>query len=198
MQSEIEGENVGQFLGYNPLFASMEMNVYSEYANRDSLEKIRAFVLQSNIVREVTYPRVQVAQMNSNFRRINLILGIVALLLVVAVVILIDNTVRLAMFSNRFLIKTMQMVGASRFFISRTFDGRAIVNGLISGIIAVAGLWLVIQFAESQLPEMKTLHDGTLIALLMGTLLLLGILISLLSTHRSVVKYLKMHVDDLY
>jgi cell division transport system permease protein len=198
MQSEIEGENVGQFLGYNPLFASLEMNVYSEYANKDSLEKIRQFILQSNIVREVTYPRVQVAQMNNNFRRINLILGIIALVLVIAVVILIDNTVRLAMFSNRFLIKTMQMVGANRYFISRPFDIRAVINGLISGIIAVVGLWLVMQFAESQLPEMKSLHDNGLIALLMGSLLLLGVLISFLSTHRSVVKYLKMHVDDLY
>ena len=198
MQSEIEGENVGQFLGYNPLFASLEMNVYSEYANKDSLEKIRQFILQSNIVREVTYPKVQVQQMNSNFRRINLILGIIAVLLVIAVVILIDNTVRLAMFSNRFLIKTMQMVGANRYFISRPFDIRAIINGLISGAIAIVGLWLVMQFAEGQLPELKSLHDNTLIALLMGSLLLMGILISLLSTHRSVVKYLKMHVDDLY
>jgi cell division transport system permease protein len=198
MQSEIEGENIGQFLGYNPLFASLELNVYAEYANQDSLQKIRQFILQSNIVREVTYPRVQVQQMNSNFQRINLILAIVALLLVVAVVILIDNTVRLAMFSNRFLIKTMQMVGANRYFISRPFDIRAVINGLISGVIAVVGLWLVMQFAESQLPELKSLHDTTLIVILMGSLLLLGIIISLLSTHRSVLKYLKMHVDDLY
>lgn len=197
-RSEVEGQNIEQFVGYNPLFASLEMNVYSEYANKDSLEKIRQFILQSNIVREVTYPRVQVEQMNSNFQRINLILGIVALVLVIAVVILIDNTVRLAMFSNRFLINTMQMVGANRYFISKPFDIRAIINGLISGVIAVAGLWLVIKFAEGQLPALKELHDTTLILLLMGALLLMGVLISLLSTHRSVVKYLKMHVDDLY
>lgn len=198
LQSEVESENVGQFLGYNPLFASLEMNVYAEYANKDSLEKIRQFILQSNIVREVTYPKRNVEQMNANFRKINLILGAIALVLVIAVVILIDNTVRLAMFSNRFLIKTMQMVGASRYFISRPFDQRAILNGLISGVIAVVGLWLVMQFAEGQLPELKTLHDNGLIAALMGGLLVMGILISLLSTHRSVVKYLKMHVDDLY
>jgi len=198
LQSEIEGENIGEFLGYNPLFASLEMNVYSEYANKDSLEKIRQFILQSNIVREVTFPRIQVEQMNNNFRQINLILGIIALVLVIAVVILIDNTVRLAMFSNRFLIKTMQMVGANRHFISRPFDRRAVINGLISGIIAVIGLWLVMQFAESQLPELKALHDVTLIVILMGSLLLMGVLISLLSTHRSVLKYLKMHIDDLY
>ena len=149
-------------------------------------------------MREVTYPRRNVEQMTANLHRINLILGIIALVLLIAVVILIDNTVRLAMFSNRFLIKTMQMVGASRFFISRPFDQRAVINGMISGAIAVAGLWLVMQFAESQLPELKTLHDNTLILMLMGGMLLLGIIMSLLSTHQSVVKYLKLHVDDLY
>lgn len=198
LQSDIEGENIGEFLGFNPLFASLEMNVYAEYANRDSLEKIRQFILQSNIVREVTYPKRNVEQMNANFQRINLILVAIALVLVIAVVILIDNTVRLAMFSNRFLIKTMQMVGASRYFISKPFDRRAIINGLISGLIAVAGLWLVIKFAEGQLPELKTLHDNAMLAVLMTGLLIMGVLISVLSTHRSVVKYLKMHVDDLY
>ncbi len=198
IQNEIEGEDVGAPVGFNPLFASLELNVYAEYANRDSIDKIRQFILQSNVVREVTYPRRNVEQMTGNLRRINLILGIIALVLVIAVVILIDNTVRLAMFSNRFLIKTMQMVGASRFFITKPFDRRAIINGLISGVIAVAGLWLVMQFAEGQLPELKALHDNTLVLLLMGGMLLLGIIISLLSTHRSVVKYLRLSVDDLY
>ncbi len=198
LQSQIEGENIGEFLGYNPLFASLELNVYAEYANKDSLEKIKQFIQQSNVVREVSYPTRNVEQMNANFRRINLILGAIALLLVFAVVVLIDNTVRLAMFSNRFLIKTMQMVGANRFFISRPFDRRAVLNGLISGIIAVVGLWLLMQFAESQLPELRSLHDTRLIVLLMFSMLVLGVLISLLSTHRSVLKYLKMKVDDLY
>jgi cell division transport system permease protein len=196
--NQTEGDNVDMLTGINPLFASMEMNVYSEYANQDSLEKIRQFVLQSNIVREVTYPKVQVTQMNNNFRRINLVLGIIAIILVVSVVVLIDNTVRLAMFSNRFLIKTMQMVGANRFFITKPFDLRAILNGVISGVIAIAALWLLMYVAESYFPELMQLHDTKLLVGLMIGMLLLGVLISLLSTHRSVIKYLKMHVDDLY
>lgn len=196
--NQTEGDNVDLLTGMNPLFASMDINVYSEYANQDSLEKIRSFILQSNIVREVTYPKVQVTQMNNNFRRINLILGIISVVLVIAVVILIDNTVRLAMFSNRFLIKTMQMVGATRYFISRPFDIRAIINGLISGAIAIVGLWIVMYFAESYFPELQQLHDNKLLIILMIGILFLGVLISLLSTHRSVVKYLKMHIDDLY
>jgi cell division transport system permease protein len=120
------------------------------------------------------------------------------LLLFGVVIILIDNTVRLAMFSNRFLIKTMQMVGATRFFITRPFDKRAIINGLISGLISVVGLWVVISFAQNQLPSLKALNDPILLTILMVGMVLMGILISLVSTHRSVVKYLKMHVDDLY
>ncbi len=196
--NQTEGDNVDMLTGINPLFASMEMNVFAEYANQDSLEKIRQFVLQSNIVREVTYPKVQVTQMNKNFRRINLVLGIIALILVISVVVLIDNTVRLAMFSNRFLIKTMQMVGANQFFITKPFDLRAIINGVISGVIAIVALWLMMYVAESYFPELMQLHDMKLLVGLMIGMLLLGVLISLLSTHRSVIKYLKMHVDDLY
>jgi cell division transport system permease protein len=136
--------------------------------------------------------------MNHNFRRISLILAAISLLLFSIVVILIDNTVRLAMFSNRFLIKTMQMVGATRNFITRPFDKRAVINGLISGVIAVVGLWLVISIAQNYLPAIRVLNDVGMLLLLMTVMIVLGILISVASTHRSVVKYLKMHVDDLY
>lgn len=192
------GEDYKELLDINPLYSFIRLNVHSEYVNPDSLQKIQQFCLQSNIVRDVSYPTIVVENMNSNFRKIGLILAAISLLLFVVVVILIDNTVRLAMFSNRFLIKTMQMVGATRYFISRPFDKRAIYNGLISGGISVLGLWIVISFAESLLPSMKALHEPMLLTLLMLGMLIVGVLISLISTHRSVVKYLKMHVDDLY
>ena len=162
------------------------------------IAKIEQFVKQSNIVREVSYPTGVVEKMNANFRKIGIILGAISLLLFIVVVILIDNTVRLAMFSNRFLIKTMQMVGATQWFITRPFDKRAVLNGLISGLIAVVGLWVVISFAENQLPSLRALHEPLLLTILMTGMIVLGILISVISTHRSVVKYLKMHVDDLY
>lgn len=191
-------EDFNQLLEFNPLFPHINMKLHSEFVNQDSLAKIEQFVLQSNIVREVTYPKMVVEKMNSNFRKIGIILGAISLLLFIIVVILIDNTVRLAMFSNRFLIKTMQMVGATRGFITRPFDQRAIINGLISGVIAVIGLWLVISFAENQMPDLKALHQPALLAALMVGMVVVGILISAVSTHRSVIKYLKMHVDDLY
>ncbi|MCB9045374.1 MAG: hypothetical protein H6550_04445 [Chitinophagales bacterium] len=192
------GEDFTELLDFNPLYSSIVLNLNAAYVNPQSLDEIRQFVMQSNIVRDVSYPNVIVDNMNSNFQKIGLILAVIALLLFIVVVILIDNTVRLAMFSNRFLIKTMQMVGATRWFITRPFDRRAILNGLISGVVAMIGLWVVIAFAEKMLPPLMILHDTSSIILLMASMIILGILISFVSTHRSVLKYLKMHVDDLY
>ena len=198
MENEVEGGNVMDFLGYNPLFTSIAMKLNEEYVNRDSLEKVKKFILQSNVVRDVTWPNVIVDHMNSNLKKIGIILGSISVLLLIVVIFLIDNTVRLAMFSNRFIIKTMQMVGATRSFITRPFDMRAFINGLISGIVAVLGLWVVISFATAQLPVLSLLNDPALVAVLVVSMIILGVLISMFSTHRSVVKYLKMHVDDLY
>jgi cell division transport system permease protein len=192
------GEDYRELLDFNPLYSSIAVNLHAEYVNKDSLEKIGKFMMQSNIVRDVTYPTTVVEKMNSNFQKLGIILGSISLLLFIVVVILIDNTVRLAMFSNRFLIKTMQMVGATRWFITRPFDRRAILNGLISGVISVIGLWAVISFAQNQLPSLKALNDPAMLAVLMTGMILMGIAISVVSTHRSVLKYLKMHVDDLY
>ncbi|PQJ12813.1 hypothetical protein CJD36_003450 [Flavipsychrobacter stenotrophus] len=198
MENQVEGTNVVDFLGYNPLFTSVAVKLHEEYVNKDSLAKIKTFIMQSNIVRDVTWPNVVVDQMNSNFRKIGIILGAISIVLLIVVVFLIDNTVRLAMFSNRFLIKTMQMVGATQQFITRPFDMRALLNGFISGVLAVIALWVVMSFATKQLPVLSLLNDPTLVLCLMGGMILLGIIISLVSTHRSVVKYLKLHLDDLY
>ena len=198
MENQVEGGNMVDFLGYNPLFTSISLKLHEEYVNKDSLEKVKRFVLQSNVVRDVTWPNVVVDKMNSNLNKIGIILGGISVLLFIVVIFLIDNTVRLAMFSNRFLIKTMQMVGATQRFISRPFDLRALVNGLLSGVVSVVALWVVMSFANTQLPALSLLNDPLLLALLMSGMIVMGILISWISTHRAVVKYLKMHVDDLY
>lgn len=192
------GEEFMQLLDINPLYTSIIVTLKSDYVNTDSIKKITAFLTQSNIVREVTYDRVVVDQMNANFRKIGIALGIIALILFIAVVIIIDNTVRLAMFSNRLLIKTMQMVGATRWFIAKPFDKKAITTGLISGLIAIFFLYLLKYFANYYLPEMSIFNDTMLFVMLSVLILLMGILISVLSTHRSVIKYLKLKLDDLY
>jgi cell division transport system permease protein len=192
------GEDFMQLLDINPLYTSIKLNLKSDYVNTDSINKIKQFLMQSNIVREVSYEKVVVDKMNATFRKIGLVLGAIALILFIAVIIIIDNTVRLAMFSNRILIKTMQMVGATRWFIAKPFDRRAIVTGLISGLIAIAGLFILMYFASSVLTQLSIFKDYLSISILVAVILLLGILISVLSTHRSVVKYLKLKLDDLY
>lgn len=198
MQNELEGEDISSFLGFNPLFASIELNLNEEYVNKDSIEKITQFIEQSNVVNKVSYPKTIVNQVNDNLQKVSIILGIISIVLILVVIVLIDNTVRLAMFSNRFLIKTMQMVGATRWFIAKPFDTRAILNGLISGVLAVIGLIVVKSTAEASVPELKALNNPTLLVLLMIAMIIAGILISFVSTHRSVIKYLKVTVDDLY
>ena len=194
----VEGADIMANSGINPLWPQLVLNVHSNYVAPDSLEKISAFIKQSNIVASVDYPVTIAANIESNFRRIGYVLGAISLLLFITVIVLIDNTVRLAMFSNRFIIKTMQMVGATRWFIARPFDTRAILNGLLSAGLALAGLWGVKAFAEAQIPDLHVLNDPTAMIFLAIGIVVLGVLISLGSTHRSVSKYLKVRLDDLY
>jgi len=188
----------GTVLDKNPLPASVNFTIRSEYANPDSLNKIKADLSQNIAVSEVQYNQKLVSNLNDMIRRVSFILLGVAVIISILVIILIDNTIRLAMFSNRFLIKTMQMVGATRWFIAKPMDVRALINGALSGIIAIAGILGVIFGAEKWLPEIRALRDYTLLASLFAIIVLLGISISFISTHRSVVKYLKMKLDDLY
>ncbi|HEX8356474.1 MAG TPA: FtsX-like permease family protein, partial [Segetibacter sp.] len=139
-----------------------------------------------------------VNNLNERAGKLGLIFIVVAVVLCTIVIVSIDNTIRLAMFSNRFLIKTMQMVGATRGFIARPMGIRAIVNGLISSGIAILLLLILIQWAERQFPQLSAIRDTKLTLILFGGMVLIGVGISLFSTHRSVLKYLKMSLDDLY
>jgi cell division transport system permease protein len=188
----------GTVLDKNPLPASVDFKIRSEYANPDSLSKIKTDLGQNIAVSEVQYNQVLVSNLNNMIRKISFILLAVAIVISILVIILIDNTIRLAMFSNRFLIKTMQMVGATRWFIAKPMDIRALINGAIAGIIAIGGIIGVIILTEKWLPEIRALRDYTLLSAMCAVIVLLGICISFISTHRSVLKYLKMKLDDLY
>jgi len=191
-------EDWEKILDHNPLPASVNFKIRSDYANPDSLNKISSAVSSYIFVSDVNYPKSLVANLNNIIRKISIVLMIIAVIICIVVIILIDNTIRLAMFSNRFLIKTMQMVGATRWFIAKPMDLRAIGNGAISGIIAIAGILVFIFSAERWLPEVRALRDYTLLGVMFAAIILIGIGISLASTHRSVIKYLRMKLDDLY
>ncbi len=197
---EGNNEDWAKILDYNPLPESIDFYLVSDYVNQDSLAKISAEIMGiwGNHVDELQYPRTLVNNLNERASKLGLIFIVVATLLCAIVIVSIDNTIRLAMFSNRFLIKTMQMVGATRGFIARPMDFRAILNGLISAVIAIILLFILMNWAERQFPQLSAIRDTRLTLILFGGMILVGVGISLFSTHRSVVKYLKMSLDDLY
>ncbi|MBV8254200.1 MAG: ABC transporter permease [Chitinophaga sp.] len=192
------GEDFINLLEYNPLYASINIKANANYVNADSLKVIENNLTQQSIVREISYQRILVNKLNENVQRIGMIVLIISGVLCLAVVFLIDNTIRLAMFSNRFLIKTMQMVGATRWFIAKPFDLRSIINGALSAVIAIAGLFAMMSFADKVLPELNGMRDNLMIGALFLGMIVMGIAISLFSTHRSVMKYLRLKLDDLY
>ena len=157
-------------------------------------------MLSQNIeVSDVQYNKALVSNLDQWIRDASLVLLVVTVVISILVIILIDNTIRLAMFSNRFLIKTMQMVGATRWFIAKPMDVRALINGAISGLIAIGVIIGVILVAEKIVPPMQALRDYDLLSgRCFATIFVLGIGIPFISTHRSVLKYLKMKLDDLY
>ncbi len=188
-----------ELLDENPLPASIDFYTRSAYVDKDSLKAIQSDINQfSMVVQSVNYPASLVEKMGQTMQWILLALFILAAVFSLLSIILIDNTIRLAMYSNRFIIKTMQMVGATRSFISRPMNIRAIINGAIAAAIAIVLIYCLILVFENFVPYLRDLRDNSKLMLLFLILLLLGIGISLLSTQRSVVKYLKMKLDDLY
>ncbi len=192
-------EDWNKVLDFNPLPASVDFYLKPQYVNKDSIGAIISDIGQVFVVSEVKYPDAVVNSLNSLVRKIELVLLVIAALLSLIAIVLIDNTIKLAMFSHRFIIKTMQMVGATRWFISKPFDRKAIINGLISALLAIASILVIVYSVEKWwLPEIRALRDNRLMALLFLVLILMGIGITFFSTHRSVTKYLKMKLDDLY
>ena len=191
-------EDFTEFLDNALLPTSIAFTLKEEFVDSLQLAQIKADISQNPIVDVVKYPNAVVDKMQRNFRLFSLGLSVVAILMALAVIFLIDNTIRLAMFSNRFLIKTMQMVGATRWFIAKPLDSRAIVNGAISGILAGTGIYAIILLTERFLPDLQALRDNRLLLLLFLLLIIVGISISLFSTHRSVIKYLRLKLDELY
>ena len=189
-----------KFLNNNPLPESIDFFVRADYMEKDSLAKLGNY-LHTNfqgVVSEFQYPTETVAYVSKFVQTAALWVLVIAILLSILVIISIDNTIRLAMYSNRFIIKTMQMVGATRWFIAKPLDLRALINGLIASFIAIGLLTGFIAVAVKFVPYFKVLHDNRNMFLLFAGMIVLGLFMTMFSTHRSVLKYLKMKLDDLY
>jgi cell division transport system permease protein len=189
-----------KFLDNNPLPESIDFFVKADYMQQDSLANLGSYLTTTypNAISEFQYPTDTVTSVSKYVRTAALWILVIAIILSILVIISIDNTIRLAMYSNRFLIKTMQMVGATRSFIARPLNIRAIINGLIAAGVAIVLLLGFVAIAEKFVPYFEILHDNSTMFLLFACMIVLGLLISLFSTHRSVLKYLKMKLDDLY
>jgi cell division transport system permease protein len=192
------GEEFTSFLGYNPLLPTIEVRFKAEYANNDSLTIIKEKILENSNVKEVFYQESLVDVVNKNVRKIGfIILGFSTLLLIIAIA-LINNTIRLSVYSKRLLIRSMQLVGATHNFISKPFIWKGILHGIIGSFIAIMLLTGIIYVSQRELPELINLQDIDLFLSLFGIVILLGIIISWLSNLLAVRKYIRLKSDSLY
>ncbi|MFS8617116.1 MAG: permease-like cell division protein FtsX [Solitalea sp.] len=197
LQQEL-GEDFMTFLGYNPLPASMDVHVQADYASSDSIAKLEKQLRTEKLVEDVIYQKSLVDSVNSNIRTISLVLlGVCALLAVIAIA-LINNTIRLAIYSQRFIIKSMQLVGATKNFIKRPFLWLGVLHGLIGALVAIGLLVGLVYFAERQLPELKAVMNYQELGTVFIMMFICGIVISLISTYFAVSKYLRKRMPQLY
>lgn len=192
------GEDFVEFLGYNPLLSSLDVYMNAGYANNDSIKVFSAQLMKNPLVKEVIYQPSLMDMVDQNIRKISLIILGFALVLLVVSVALINNTIRLAIHSQRFLIKSMQLVGATKGFIRIPFIKSSVLHGLLAGIIAVILLCLGLYVVQQQIPEIAMLSNWIEFAVVLAIDIGLGILISVLSTYFAVSKYLRLQIYDLY
>jgi len=192
------GEDFTNFLGENPLRDAYTIKIKSEYHDQDKLVGIKEDIEGISGVFEVTYIESLIDSINKNVTKISIILASFALILLISVIMLINNTIKLALFSQRFLIRSMQLVGATATFIQKPFLYRAALHGLLAGIFASLLLIVLMHYANNEIENLSTLQDPQKILYLFAGLLVLGAVIGFLSTFRSVRRYLKMSLDELY
>lgn len=192
------GEDFVNFLGYNPLLSTVDVYLKADYANNKSIDILKANISKNPVVKEVIYQSSLIDMVNKNINTIGLIvLGFAAILLVISIA-LINNTIRLAIFSQRFLIKSMQLVGATKNFIRKPFILIAMLHGLIASIIAVIILLGLLFYAQKEIPEIVILRNYTEFGIVLLALVGIGIFIAALSTAFAVSRYLRLKIYDLY
>lgn len=197
-QSEAMGTDPEEFLGYNPFTASIEIKLHSDYANSDSIAKIEKMIKKNTNIQDVLYQRELIDLVNENIRNISLVLLALAVVLALISFALINNTIRLAIYSKRFLIHTMKLVGASWGFIRRPFLRRNIWSGVLAGIMADAILMGTAYWLVSYEPELIRVITPEVMLLVSGSVLVFGVVITFLCAYLSINKYLRMKAGTLY
>ena len=197
-QTEAMGTDPSEFIGYNPFTASLEMKMKADYANNDSLSLIVQQLKADPRVMDVLYQKELIQEVNDNIQKVSLILLIIAGLFTYISFQLINNTVRLTIFSRRFTINTMKLVGASWSFIRRPFLKRAFTLGVASAIAADGLLYFGYHWLQKFEPEINTVVNLEVLLIVGGSVLLFGLLITFLCTYGSLGRYLRMTSNELY
>ena len=192
------GEDFVDFLGYNPLLSSMDVKIHAEYANPDSLAILETRFLKFPEVQEVYYQRNLVKQLNSNVKKLSLIILVLSILMFTIFIALINNTIRLSIYSKRYLINSMQLVGATRSFIRLPFIIKSVLHGIYGAIIACFILLMIFFSYQSELKDLIDFQDSMSLALLVGGIFAFGIVMTASSTYFAVNKFLRMKFDQLY
>ncbi len=196
--TDIVGEDFMEFLGFNPLEDSFDIELQADYVQMDSIYKIEKELKSFSFVSDVFYDKNLVDLVHENIQKITFWMLVLAGILTVVAILLINSSMRLSIYANRFIIKTMQMVGATKSFIRKPFIWKNIRLGIAGALLAILSLTLLLFYLNEEFPELELLQDPLMIGLVMVGVLVIGILIAWISTFFATQRYLNLKTDDLY
>ena len=198
--SEDLGEDFLEWLGpeENPLLPSVDVRFHAAYANSDSIAKVETLILDNPDVKEVYYQKSLVDLINKNLRKIAIVLMVVSLALLLIAIALIRNTIRLSIYSKRFLVRSMQLVGATESFIRRPFLKQGVSQGFFGGLLADLLLVGILYWVSKRVPDLTLVQDTAVIVCILVGIIILGVLLAWFSTRAALDKFLKADLDKLY
>jgi len=198
MHTDIIGEDFMTFLGANPLQNSYDIHLKADYIDTENIRKIESRFLANEMIADIVYDKQLVSLVNDNIKKVSMWILIISGILALIAVLLINSSMRLAIYSNRFIIKTMQMVGATKSFIRKPFIWRSIRLGVIGAVLAIIALIGTLIYIDNSWPSLNILEDQLMVAAILLGVLAVGILITWVSTFFATQKYLNLRTDDLY
>ncbi|HPD94468.1 MAG TPA: permease-like cell division protein FtsX [Tenuifilaceae bacterium] len=197
MEEEL-GEDVIDYLGYNPLSAYIDVRLKANYANNDSIPKIETWLKQFPQIKEIEYQKSLVNLVNENVSKVSMIILVFSGLMLFIALVLINNTIRLSVYSKRFLINTMKLVGASWGFIRKPFLLKSILHGLYASLLAIGLLVALIYGIKTEIADLMVIINPVYFIFIFAFITVVGILINLSATFLAVNKFLRLNADDLY
>lgn len=195
---EVIGEDFMEFLGTNPLYNSYDIHLKADYVTNPGFSKVESQIRANPMVADVVYDKQLITLVNDNIKKVTFWVLLVSAIFAVISFLLINSSLRLSIYANRFIIKTMQMVGATKAFIRKPFITRSIILGIIGSVLAVLVLIGVLFYINTNFPALEIFKDIELTIVVLVGVLALGILITWISTYFATQRFLNLRTDDLY